>query len=356
MREPEDVVALLRCAQKRRHVGETKMNERSSRSHCVVTLRVSRCAAARSGGTMEYHGKLHLVDLAGSECAKNSGISGDDVRSLEAANINKSLLSLGQVIRGLRKNQPFSYRQSKLTRLLKESLGGRCKTMIIATVSPALSAEAQTVSTLDYVEQAQGIALKPQPAASLRLANGQTDPRAQLAEAQVALATKQVQLESLESRAIEAESSLAECSRARTVAETDLAAFRAAKTTVALSQCVEAARFATGASRSLRRSIASSQAAQAAHEESARAAASSHAASEAALIARVRLLTSQVLGPLIPLLSADVRASIAGLGAAADAVAESAAALPGVLSRSAASLAEAQSGVAAVVKVHHVCR
>ena len=92
-------------------------------------------------------GKLNLVDLAGSECIGRSGASGD--RKREAGNINQSLLTLGRVISALvEKRRHIPYRDSKLTRLLQESLGGRAKTTIIATITPSVSGMDETFSTL----------------------------------------------------------------------------------------------------------------------------------------------------------------------------------------------------------------
>ena len=102
-------------------------------------------------GVMEVNGKLHMVDLAGSECAKTAALDKADKatasRERERMNINRSLLTLGRVISCLKEqaekkssNVRVPYRDSKLTRVLQESLGGRCKTVIIATLSPSDSA------------------------------------------------------------------------------------------------------------------------------------------------------------------------------------------------------------------------
>lgn len=130
---PDDVLKTLQLAEERRRVGETKMNKQSSRSHCMFTLSIT--TNETSGGmTMQRTGRLHMVDLAGSECAKTAG-NGSRTRETERANINKSLLALGRVITTLKemstapksskkKKQQIPYRDSKLTRLLQESLGG----------------------------------------------------------------------------------------------------------------------------------------------------------------------------------------------------------------------------------------
>ena len=167
---PSDVLGLIHRAQERRKVGETKMNKHSSRSHCVFTLTVATKRAITNddgtdAGTMEACGKLHLVDLAGSECAKTAGKDSDGAaRMAERKNINTSLLILGRVISALReggKGQRIPYRDSKLTRLLQESLGGRCKTLIVATLSPSVLAIEETTSTLNYAQAAGGITNKP---------------------------------------------------------------------------------------------------------------------------------------------------------------------------------------------------
>lgn len=106
-------------------------------------------------------GKLYLVDLAGSENIARSGSV--DKRAREAANINQSLLTLGRVITCLVEHQPhIPYRESKLTRLLQDSLGGRMKTSMIATVSPAHCNVEETLSTLDYAHRAKSVANKPE--------------------------------------------------------------------------------------------------------------------------------------------------------------------------------------------------
>ena len=155
----DDVLQKLRDAQERRIVGETKMNKQSSRSHCLFTLTVRSKETTRDGMIMERVGKLHMCDLAGSECAKTAGTKGEDAsRERERKNINQSLLTLGRVISALKegKGSRVPYRDSKLTRLLQESLGGRCKTMIVATISPSILCCEETLSTLNYAQRAHG--------------------------------------------------------------------------------------------------------------------------------------------------------------------------------------------------------
>merc|ERR1719221_1408035 len=105
------------------------------------------------GLNIERVGQLSLVDLAGCECLKRSGALGSTAR--ESATINQSLLTLGRVITSLVQSSPHvPYRDSKLTRLLQDSLGGGSKTLIVATVSPARENIEETVSTLHYAVNA----------------------------------------------------------------------------------------------------------------------------------------------------------------------------------------------------------
>lgn len=105
-------------------------------------------------------GKLNLVDLAGSENNRNAG--SENMRAREAASINRSLLTLGRVINSLVDKTPhIPYRESKLTRILKDSLGGNTKTCIIATVAPAIQNQEEIRSTLDYASHAKGICNQP---------------------------------------------------------------------------------------------------------------------------------------------------------------------------------------------------
>ena len=137
------------------------MNANSSRSHTVFTITVHVKEFTKDGEEVLRIGKLNLVDLAGSENVGKSGAV--DGRAREAGNINQSLLTLGRVITCLVEHSPhIPYRESKLTRLLQDSLGGRTKTSIIATVSPAASNYDETLSTLDYAHRAKNILNKPE--------------------------------------------------------------------------------------------------------------------------------------------------------------------------------------------------
>ncbi|CAJ1934033.1 unnamed protein product [Cylindrotheca closterium] len=169
----DDVFALMRRAQNQRQVGETNMNKQSSRSHCIFTLKIDAKRVLEDGSVLEVGGKLHCVDLAGSECAKSADLEkGNDsqaARERERKNINQSLLTLGRVVSMLKEqsqskkktNVRIPYRDSKLTRILQESLGGRCKTCLIATISPSVTAIEESMSTLNYAHAANGIVNKP---------------------------------------------------------------------------------------------------------------------------------------------------------------------------------------------------
>ena len=154
-------IKLLQEGSYRRQVAATKCNDLSSRSHTVFTITTFIKKSSDVGDDFVCAGKLNLVDLAGSENIQRSGA--ENKRAAEAGLINKSLLTLGRVINALvDKSQHIPYRESKLTRLLQDSLGGRTKTCIIATVSPAKSNLEETISTLDYAFRAKNIRNKPQ--------------------------------------------------------------------------------------------------------------------------------------------------------------------------------------------------
>ncbi|KAL3446731.1 P-loop containing nucleoside triphosphate hydrolase protein [Aspergillus insuetus] len=154
-------IKLLQQGSHKRQVAATKCNDLSSRSHTVFTITVNIKRTTESGEEYICPGKLNLVDLAGSENIQRSGA--ENKRATEAGLINKSLLTLGRVINALVDKSPhIPYRESKLTRLLQDSLGGRTKTCIIATISPARSNLEETISTLDYAFRAKNIRNKPQ--------------------------------------------------------------------------------------------------------------------------------------------------------------------------------------------------
>ncbi|KAL7554179.1 hypothetical protein ACHAWF_017567 [Thalassiosira exigua] len=232
-------------------IGETRMNKSSSRSHCLFTIKVhGRIALGRGDGDMEFKGKLHLVDLAGSECAKSAGnekgAPDAAARERERMNINRSLLTLGRVITVLKEKSlgrstgaRIPYRDSKLTRVLQEALGGRCKTVIVATISPSVAAIEETASTLNYAHSANGIVNKPVSSSLIALgemgsmSGGTNDSgdakspgdieswqememrlgymQAQVDEAQAALARKHLQQQELQERADKVEGELMVC-------------------------------------------------------------------------------------------------------------------------------------------------
>jgi len=161
VRDKREVFKILERGSIKRQTAETKMNANSSRSHTVFTVTVFVNQQSIDGEDMLKIGKLNLVDLAGSENIARSGAV--DKRAREAGNINQSLLTLGRVITSLVERKPhIPYRESKLTRLLQDSLGGRTKTSIIATVSPAAMNLEETLSTLDYAHRAKKITNRPE--------------------------------------------------------------------------------------------------------------------------------------------------------------------------------------------------
>jgi kinesin family protein 11 len=155
-------IQVLQEGSLKRQVAATKCNDLSSRSHTVFTITAYvRRTGADGADELVQAGKLNLVDLAGSENIQRSGA--ENKRAAEAGLINKSLLTLGRVINALvDRSAHIPYRESKLTRLLQDSLGGRTKTCIIATISPAKSNLEETISTLDYAFRAKNIRNKPQ--------------------------------------------------------------------------------------------------------------------------------------------------------------------------------------------------
>ncbi|XP_019223424.1 PREDICTED: kinesin-like protein KIN-14L isoform X2 [Nicotiana attenuata] len=149
-----DVINLMKLGDLNRAVGSTAMNNRSSRSHSVLTVHVH--GEDTSGNII--HSCLHLVDLAGSERVDKSEVTGDGLK--EAQHINKSLSCLGDVITALaQKNSHIPYRNSKLTLLLQNSLGGHAKTLMFAHVSPEGDSFGETVSTLKFAQRVSSVEL-----------------------------------------------------------------------------------------------------------------------------------------------------------------------------------------------------
>ncbi|KAJ6743247.1 KINESIN MOTOR DOMAIN-CONTAINING PROTEIN-RELATED [Salix viminalis] len=156
-----EIFTLLERGSAKRRTAETLLNKQSSRSHSLFSITIHIKEATPEGEELIKCGKLNLVDLAGSENISRSGAR--EGRAREAGEINKSLLTLGRVINALVEHLGhIPYRDSKLTRLLRDSLGGRTKTCIIATVSPAVHCLEETLSTLDYACRAKNIKNKPE--------------------------------------------------------------------------------------------------------------------------------------------------------------------------------------------------
>ncbi|XP_021766534.1 kinesin-like protein KIN-5C [Chenopodium quinoa] len=156
-----EIFTLLERGSAKRRTAETLLNKQSSRSHSLFSITIHIKEATPEGEELIKCGKLNLVDLAGSENISRSGAR--EGRAREAGEINKSLLTLGRVINALVEHLGhIPYRDSKLTRLLRDSLGGRTKTCIIATVSPAVHCLEETLSTLDYAHRAKHIKNKPE--------------------------------------------------------------------------------------------------------------------------------------------------------------------------------------------------
>ena len=157
----EDVENVLRLGMSNRRVAETLANDRSSRSHSVFTATIEqKIHTPGHHVATQLRSRLHLVDLAGSERQKASGASGERLK--EASNINKSLSALGHVIMSLvdvqqGKQRHIPYRDSKLTYLLQDALGGSSKTVLLATVSPTASNAFETLSTLRFADNVKRI-------------------------------------------------------------------------------------------------------------------------------------------------------------------------------------------------------
>ncbi|XP_039341780.1 kinesin-like protein KIF3A isoform X1 [Mauremys reevesii] len=153
----DDMDRIMTLGHKNRSVGATNMNEHSSRSHAIFTITIE-CSEKGVDGNMHVRmGKLHLVDLAGSERQTKTGATGQRLK--EATKINLSLSTLGNVISALvdGKSTHVPYRNSKLTRLLQDSLGGNSKTMMCANIGPADYNYDETISTLRYANRAKNI-------------------------------------------------------------------------------------------------------------------------------------------------------------------------------------------------------
>ncbi|KAG1331811.1 kinesin-like protein KIN-14A [Cocos nucifera] len=149
-----DVLDLMKLGEKNRAFSSTAMNERSSRSHSMLTVHVHGDDISDSA----TRSCLHLVDLAGSERVDKSETTGDGLK--EAQHVNKSLSCLGDVITALaQKNPHIPYRNSKLTQLLQNSLGGNAKILMFAHVSPEADSYGETISTLKFAQRASTVEL-----------------------------------------------------------------------------------------------------------------------------------------------------------------------------------------------------
>nr|XP_039269720.1 kinesin-like protein KIF14 isoform X3 [Styela clava] len=166
----DDIQSWLDVGNRQRVTASTGMNDKSSRSHSVFILNMTRTTVEKLEGECHATGRrsrINLVDLAGSERSSTAQTSGQRLKKFEGASINKSLLTLGKVIFALSERSKVSarrqsrlfipYRDSALTWLLKESLGGNSRTAMIATVSPAEMHIEETLSTLRYAAQARTI-------------------------------------------------------------------------------------------------------------------------------------------------------------------------------------------------------
>ncbi|XP_036825601.1 kinesin-like protein KIF3A isoform X6 [Oncorhynchus mykiss] len=153
----DDMDRIMTMGHKNRSVGSTNMNEHSSRSHAIFTITIECSEKGMDGDQHVRMGKLHLVDLAGSERQGKTGATGQRLK--EATKINLSLSTLGNVISALvdGKSTHVPYRNSKLTRLLQDSLGGNSKTMMCANIGPADYNYDETISTLRYANRAKNI-------------------------------------------------------------------------------------------------------------------------------------------------------------------------------------------------------
>lgn len=154
-----DLLEVLNRGKVNRHVGATSMNKESSRSHSVFTL-IIESKTETEGVINILSSRFNIIDLAGSERQKSTEAAGERLK--EAGKINKSLSALGNVINSLvdlmqGKSRFVPYRDSKLTFLLKDSLGGNSKTVIIANVSPSISSAGETLSTLNFARRAKYI-------------------------------------------------------------------------------------------------------------------------------------------------------------------------------------------------------
>ncbi|KAJ8355502.1 hypothetical protein SKAU_G00182960 [Synaphobranchus kaupii] len=157
----KEIEHVMNVGNQTRSVGFTNMNEHSSRSHAIFVITVECSELGPDGENHIRVGKLNLVDLAGSERQSKTGVQGDRLK--EATKINLSLSALGNVISALvdGKSTHVPYRDSKLTRLLQDSLGGNAKTIMVAALGPSSYSYEETLTTLRYANRAKNIKNKP---------------------------------------------------------------------------------------------------------------------------------------------------------------------------------------------------
>ncbi|KGL80860.1 Kinesin-like KIF27, partial [Tinamus guttatus] len=171
----DEVISLLEGGNAARHTGTTQMNEHSSRSHAIFTISICQKQSAESQKITDaaqdsswksvqmIASKFHFVDLAGSERVTKTGNTGE--RFKESIQINSGLLALGNVISALgdpkRKGAHIPYRDAKITRILKDSLGGNAKTVMITCISPSSSDFDESLNSLKYANRAKNIRNKP---------------------------------------------------------------------------------------------------------------------------------------------------------------------------------------------------
>ncbi|KAK3213324.1 hypothetical protein Dsin_018030 [Dipteronia sinensis] len=158
VKDSQHLRQLIGICEAQRQVGETSLNDNSSRSHQIIRLTIESSLRESSGRVKSFLASLNLVDLAGSERASQT--NADGVRLKEGSHINRSLLTLTTVIRKLsggKRSGHVPYRDSKLTRILQHSLGGNARTAIICTISPALSHVEQTKNTLSFATSAKEV-------------------------------------------------------------------------------------------------------------------------------------------------------------------------------------------------------
>ncbi|CAL4066614.1 unnamed protein product, partial [Meganyctiphanes norvegica] len=156
-----EIQHVMTVGNQNRSVGSTNMNLHSSRSHAIFIITIENCETKEDGKGLIRVGKLNLVDLAGSERQSKTGAMGERLK--EATKINLSLSALGNVISALvdGKSSHIPYRDSKLTRILQDSLGGNSKTIMVANIGPASYNYDETITTLRYANRAKNIKNKP---------------------------------------------------------------------------------------------------------------------------------------------------------------------------------------------------